>query len=160
MTTPVQGLRHDARAAAEDATRAINRPLEELETAYSDITEALLAPLREISNDLKGRSGISKEQQVARLNDALEKAEALRASAPKFFDTVADTIRSKTEEALESLPQTVAEAKAKAAEALDNLEASLSQAKELAETRDLDAHLAAKRAAREPEYDEASSYDG
>lgn len=123
----VRAYRHSATGSLSQGRAALALRTDKTHEVYSLINGV-------ISEILRGRQGLSVEQQVAHLDDAL----------------------AKVTEAKEALPEKIAEAKASIVAALDewdekimgevqNAHSVLREAKEFAATRDFEAHQERKR---------------
>jgi hypothetical protein len=136
MTGQIQELRHKARDSAYQAYTMLASPL---------VSDAVAESLTMLLQELKGVEGFSKDQQVERLASLEARATALR-----------DNLNgSLTPEAVAAV---VEERRAKILAALDTVEASVSEAKTVAESRDFDKYLSEKRA-MVPDYEPSDPWD-
>lgn len=140
--TSLRELRHAAQSAARDAQHSLDvrwAVMERLQTTEFPGLE-LSKELRLLRHDLKGEEGFSKEQQVARLTEVAARATELRDTYKVEMDKYGEEVQAALKALIDSVPEAVNEAKAVAGAAFDQLEAALTEAKELAETRDFEQH--------------------
>lgn len=140
-TRTVQQYRHEARRNLNDARSRLKFRTDATAEIYSRLNGA-------ISEVLRGRTGLTQEQQVEHLNEARNRVQESLIALP---DLIAQAKAELTEQIEASLAQIESDAK-RAVE-------TLSEAAAFAEQRDFDAHQQ-RKAQNAPVYDDYSEdYD-